>query len=312
MWLITGSRGYLGRHLTHQFNLRGEDFIGIDKKTGHESFFENEIVGNYADQEFIESLLSKYKFTGVVHLAALKDVSEAIRNPTGYLRENFEASVVLFEQLRDHGVNKAVFASSAAVYGNQNTLVGFTESAALIPSNAYGASKVLFENYLEKWVDLTKGSAIALRFFNLGGTCNNIGADFEGANLIPKILRSTKEGKIIEIFGASFPTIDGTAERDYIHVGDVVSAIQETMIRVDSEEGFDAINIGTGVAISVIDVVKELEVHLGSKIAISISNPREGDSFSSIANIAKARDLLRWEPQFEFKDIVASYFDLGK
>lgn len=311
MWLITGSRGYLGRHLTSQLNSMGVTYIGIDRQTGHNLFPEKEIVGDYSNHEFIQRLLLRHNFSGVIHLAALKDVSAAILNPESYLKENLQSSISFFDQLASHGVTKSVFASSAAVYGNQNTEFGFKESDQIAPSNAYGESKALFEEYLKNWTLVTQGSVISLRFFNLGGTFDNLGADLEGTNLIPKILRFANEQKVFGVFGDKFPTNDGTAERDYIHVADVVSAIQKSIEVLGSETGIQTFNIGTGRPISVIQVIEKMTSLLEKKIEITFETARTGDSYRSFANIEKAVEGLGWSPQRSFEDIVSSYEVFG-
>jgi UDP-glucose 4-epimerase len=308
-WLVTGSRGYVGRHLINSFGRSGLRYIGVDQKTGHGTAAvvgENELLGDINDPSFVESLLSRFDFQGVVHLAALKDVSEALREPDKYLQQNLNGSINFLTSVTGSGIDKIVFASSAAVYGNRNTDHGFVESDPLEASNPYSESKIGVENFLMTQSQNTKVKAVALRFFNIGGSVYGIDSDLDCNNLIPRIFRAVERQEDIFVYGNSFPTEDGTAIRDYVHVLDVVSAIQKAINKIDSLSGYNAFNIGTG---SKTSVQKVLDL-MSKKLPLSIIEvaPRSGDSYSSLANIERARLMLEWEPNYNFDQILESYF----
>jgi UDP-glucose 4-epimerase len=308
-WLVTGSRGYVGRHLTNFFGRSGFHYIGVDQKTGHGTSAvvgENELLGDINDPSFVESLLSRFDFQGVVHLAALKDVSEALREPDKYLQQNLNGSINFLKSVTGSGIDKIVFASSAAVYGNRNTDHGFVESDPLEASNPYSESKIGVENFLMNQSQNTKVKAVALRFFNIVGRVYGFDSYLDCNNLIPRIFRAVERQEDIFVYGNSFPTEDGTAIRDYVHVLDVVSAIQKAINKIDSLSGYNAFNIGTG---SKTSVQKVLDL-ISKKLPLSIIEvaPRSGDSYSSLANIERANLVLGWEPNYKFDQILESYF----
>lgn len=309
-WLITGSRGYVGRHLTSRLLREGVDYVGLDKETSH-SLSERdkniECIGDYLDQKFVRTLFENNEITGLVHLAALKDVTEAIENPTLYLESNLEGSISLLNLMEEHNVKKIVFASSAAVYGDQNTHNGFKESDKTIPSNAYGKSKLEFENYLFANGSSLGLSTISLRFFNIGGAERDLLPDLNGSNLIPKLIDSALGKSVFSIFGGAFPTKDGTAERDFVHISDVVDAILKAMNHVATSTGSEIVNVGSGQATSVQTALQEVSDFLNTQIFSEVSQPREGDAYSSFADISTARVLLNWEPKKVFSEIINSY-----
>jgi UDP-glucose 4-epimerase len=311
-WLVTGSRGYVGRHLTDSFGRSGLRYIGVDQKTGHwatSGLRENELLGNINDSSFVANLLSKYDFQGVVHLAALKDVSEALKEPDRYLQQNLIGSMNFLTSVIASGIDKIIFASSAAVYGNRNTDHGFVESDPLEASNPYSQSKIGVENFLMTQSQNAKVEAIALRFFNIGGCVYGIDSDLDCNNLIPRIFRAVERQEDIFVYGNSFPTEDGTAIRDYVNVEDVIEAISCWMVNPGNEESFDVFNVATGRGLSTLQVLKEFEkIHM-EKIQINLLPPRSEEASVSIADISKIIKRFNWNAQKTFEDSVSEVID---
>lgn len=311
VWLISGSRGYVGRNLTRKLKVNGINYIGFDIETEffrEPNFGINEYIGDYCDNRFIRNLLSNHEFVGVIHLAALKNVSDAIVNPDKYILKNYRESITFLDTLVKHQVKRIILASSAAVYGNQNTKDGFRETDKLQASNAYGKSKLDLENYIfngEKFMDC---STIALRFFNIGGAKGKNYSDLSGDNLIPKLLRSLDSSTSFELYGNNFPTKDGTALRDYVHIDDVTEAILSAMVYSENQRGAIAVNIGSGVPTSVLEVIGFIESFSDKKIKIEVADPRIGDSYSSFSSIAAAFELLNWKPSRNISNLIESYF----
>jgi UDP-glucose 4-epimerase len=304
--LITGAAGYLGRHLINHLESIDLECIAIDwSRTKYRSKFFYE--GSYFDLQLLERIFLENKIEGVIHLAALKDVSEALLNPSRYLEENFKGTRSFFEFVSNQGVKKFVFASSAAVYGNLNTLEGHKESGEVEPSNAYGESKLLGEIFLGELCQRTEARGVSLRFFNLGGVKNGIVPDSDGTNLIPKLIRASNLQDEFGIYGGSYATIDGTALRDYVHIEDVVDAIVKSWFYFDTREGHHIFNVGSADPRSVLEVIEAINSITSQKILYSITAPRQGDPYSSFADISKANKNLNWYPQKNFTDLINSY-----
>ena len=310
MWLITGSRGYVGRHLTLLFRSEGIEYVGIDYQSidpldANLDTNSKELEGDFSDELLVTRILIDYPIKGIIHLAALKDVSQAIEYPERYLKENLDTSMSFLNLVSDFNVQKFIFASSAAVYGDKNTLLGFDETDETSASNAYGESKLRFEMFLKEWHKRKSTTVLALRFFNISGASRDLKPDLEGSNLIPLILRSAEKSTALNIFGNNFPTKDGSAQRDYVHVEDVVEAIfLSTKIQ---EPSFEILNIGTGVGTSVFEVVESLNKSFDLDLRLKIQDSRPGDSYSSIAKNDKAKQLLGWVPKRNFSEIIESY-----
>jgi UDP-glucose 4-epimerase len=309
-WLITGSQGYLGRHLTSRFSDLKIPYIGIDKATspiGSSSPRAHEIQGSYTDEFLIEKIFTEYEIEGVIHLAALKDVSDSLKNPKLYMDLNFHESKTFLENCLDLGLSKFIFASSAAVYGNQNTNLGFTEDSPIQVSNPYGESKIEFERFLSYKSQESNFSSVILRFFNLGGSVLGISSDHQGSNLVPKILKAVIAKQEVLVYGNEYPTKDGSAERDYIHIMDVVDAVIKSTKYLGDLKGCEIFNIGSGRAVSVLEVIKMFSEKLDLDISYRVVEGRSGDSFRSFANIDKAASKLEWLPRLGFYDLVTSY-----
>jgi len=301
--LVTGGAGYIGSHANHMLHLAGYQTIVLDnlssgnRKAVSEGTF---IQGDINDKILLNKIFSENSIDAVMHFAAFIDVGESIKNPLKYYQNNVAASLNLFQIMLQHGVNKIVFSSTAAVIGNpiQNLI---DETHACVPINPYGHSKLMVETILQDLAVAYDLHFCILRYFNAAG------GDPEGkrknysdhqSNLIPRILNNLKQGNAtITIFGTDYPTPDGTCIRDYIHIDDLGRAHILAMEHLWKGKS-SLYHLGTGSGYSVRDVIAIAEKVTGKKIHAIEGDRRPGDPPILVANSAKAQRELNWEPRY--------------
>ncbi len=302
--LVTGGAGYIGSHTVHQ--LRAQDFeviVADDLSNGHAASVPSEIlhVCSLFDRAQLTSLMQTEQVDAVIHFAAFIAVGESTREPEKYFHNNTAGSISLFAAMADAGVNKLVFSSTAAVYGNP-TEIPIPETAAINAVNPYGESKVMVEKVLD-WLDATRGlRAIRLRYFNACGANNAAGLgerhDPE-THLIPLILRAVRTGKPVTLFGDDYPTPDGTCVRDYVHVDDLASAHIAAVNHLLNGGASNVFNAGTGQGFSVKEVVTAVEKITGQSVPYIMGPRRDGDPAQLVADSSKLRQTLGWQPKFD-------------
>ena len=302
--LVTGGAGYIGSHTVYQ--LRAQDFeviVADDLSKGHAASVPSDIlhVCSLFDRAQLTSLMQTEQVDAVIHFAAFIAVGESTREPEKYFHNNTAGSISLFAAMADAGVNKLVFSSTAAVYGNP-TEIPIPETAAINAVNPYGESKVMVEKVLD-WLDVTRGlRAIRLRYFNACGANNAAGLgerhDPE-THLIPLILRAVRTGKPVTLFGDDYPTPDGTCVRDYIHVDDLASAHIAAVNHLLNGGASNVFNAGTGQGFSVKEVVTAVEKITGQKVPYIMGPRRDGDPAQLVADSSKLRQTLGWQPKFD-------------
>lgn len=302
--LVTGGAGYIGSHTVYQLKRQGFDVVVVDDLSkGHaENVPEGCLrVLSLFDRERLAALLREERVEAVIHFAAFIAVGESTREPEKYFHNNTGGSISLFAAMADAGVNKLVFSSTAAVYGNPDE-VPIPETAAIRAVNPYGESKVMVEKILE-WLDGTRGlRSVRLRYFNACGANNEAGLgerhDPE-THLIPLILRAVRTGKPMTLFGDDYATPDGTCIRDYIHVDDLATAHIAAVNHLLSGGGSGAFNAGTGRGFSVKEVVDAVEKVTGRKVPYTMGPRREGDPAQLVADSTKLRETLGWRPRYD-------------
>jgi len=306
--LITGGAGYIGSHTCVALLERGYDVVIADnfanssptvlqriREITKRDFRHYEI--DVTDADAVERLFQTHKIDGVIHFASLKSVGESVHKPLEYYRNNLLGTIVVANSCIKYGVRKLVFSSSATVYGDQE--VPLVESMPMhVTTNPYGETKAMSERILTDAARAHPQLAVSLlRYFNPVGAHESglIGESPRGvpSNLMPYITQVAK-GKLkkLHVYGADYPTIDGTGVRDYIHVVDLAEGHIAALERL--EEGVHVYNLGTGQGTSVLQLVKTFEQVNGVKIPYEIVGRRQGDVAESYADVSKAWRELGW------------------
>jgi UDP-glucose-4-epimerase GalE len=272
-------------------------------------------VLDLADTDGLEQLMRSEGVQAVIHFAAFMAVGESVREPELYFSNNVGGSLSLFTAMQRAGVNRLVFSSTAAYYGNPER-VPIPEDAPAAPVSPYGESKVIVEKIL-RWLDQYRGlRGISLRYFNASGADPEAGLGEEHdpeTHLIPLLLRAVATGQPITIFGDDYATPDGTCIRDYIHVSDLAAAHIVALESLLAGGPSGAFNVGTGEGQSVLEVLRAVEEVTGRKVPHTIGPRRAGDPPSLVADSTKLRRTLGWEPRYtEIRDIVATAWEFQR
>lgn len=314
--LITGGAGYIGAHVTEISLLRNQAaFVFDDLSTGSSdrlSVGADLTVHSLQHIAKIERLFNEKGVSGVVHLAAKKRVGESVERPDYYWQENVVGFQNLLEVMLEYGVKNLVFSSSASVYGQpevaSETLI--TEETKCEPINPYGETKLEGERLARKFAEEHGFKVAALRYFNVAGAGRKDLGDRFAYNLIPIVFDAIDRGEQPIVFGDDYETQDGSCIRDYVHVQDLADAHMAAIELVEnSEPGFQAINIGTGVGASVFEVIDMVSEVTGISIEPRIVDRRQGDPASLVADVSKAKEVLDWESKYDLRDIVASAWE---
>jgi UDP-glucose 4-epimerase len=298
--LVTGGAGYIGSVVGALLVESGHDVTVMDDlSTGHADAVPDGarfVVADLLDRAAVLDAMGT-GFDGVVHLAAKSLVGESAREPELYFRHNLGAALNLLEAMRATGVRRIVFSSTAAVYGEPDT-VPITEDSPTRPTNAYGASKLAIDHLLTFAARAHGIAAMSFRYFNVGGAYGRYGERHtEETHLIPRILDvAAGRGEAVEVYGTDYPTPDGTAIRDYIHVEDLAHAHLIAMEAV--EPGRHAVyNLGNGEGFSVRQVIEVTRAVTGLALPTVERPRREGDPARLVASSALARRQLGWAPR---------------
>ncbi|MCX5529989.1 UDP-glucose 4-epimerase GalE [Streptomyces sp. NBC_00006] len=310
-WLITGGAGYIGAHVARAMTEAGERVVVLDNVTsGVPSRLPEAITlvrGSTQDTELVARVCAEHEVTGVLHLAAHKQVGESVEKPELYYRDNVGGLAVLLETVAAAGVHRFVFSSSAAVYGNPD--VGLiTESTATVPVNPYGETKLAGE-WLVRAAGHAHGMATAcLRYFNVAGAAAPELADIGVYNVIPMVFDRLSRGEAPRIFGDDYPTPDGTCVRDYIHVADLAEAHLAAARRLSGPDasGDLTLNIGTGQGASVRELIDLIADVSGNGTPAIVEPRRPGDAPRAVGSSALAEEELGWKAQRGVREMVES------
>jgi len=303
--LVCGGAGYIGSHAVHQLIARGEEVVIVDNlQTGHRGALHPQATfceGDIRDAAALDRIFTERSIEAVIHFAANSLVGESMEQPLLYFNNNVYGMQVLLEAMVRHGVDKIVFSSTAAVYGEPKR-VPIREDDETNPTNAYGETKLTMEKMM-KWVSRADGVRyVSLRYFNAAGALpdGSIGEDHKTeTHLIPLILQvPTGRRSHITIYGDDYPTPDGTCLRDYIHVVDLADAHMCALDYLRRGGESDIFNLGSGSGFSVKEMIAAAEKATGRTIAVEIGARRAGDPAQLIASSEKARTVLGWQPQF--------------
>jgi UDP-arabinose 4-epimerase len=298
--LVTGGAGYIGSHTAKLLAGAGhEPVVFDDMSQGHDWAIKwgPSEQGSLSDRERLADVLARHRVDGVVHFAANALVGESMSNPAKYFRNNTVGTLNLLEAMHEAGVGTIVFSSTCATYGDP-VRVPIDESHPEAPVNPYGESKLMVEKMLRWYGEIHGLRWMALRYFNAAGADpeGEIGEDHDPeSHLIPLVIGAAQGRRPpLRIFGTDYPTPDGTAIRDYIHVTDLGDAHLRALDRLQSGTASQAINLGTGTGHSVREVVDTVSRVSGKKVPVVESPRRAGDPAELVAAPARARDVLGW------------------
>jgi UDP-glucose 4-epimerase len=244
------------------------------------------------------TLLQERRIEAVLHCAARSLVGQSVKEPALYYNENVAGGVALLDAMREAGVDRLVFSSTAAVYGAPER-TPIPEDAALKPVNTYGETKRAFESAMYWYAAAYGLRAIALRYFNVAGASERFGEDHDPeTHVIPTMLRAVETGTPMTVMGTDYETPDGTCIRDYIHVEDLAAAHATTLERTgENGPGLEIFNLGSGSGFSVLDVLNATGRVVGSEVPHTFGPRREGDPPVLVATNDRARDVLGWTPK---------------
>ena len=303
--LLTGGAGYIGSHVALSLIEHGYKVTILDNlKTGHKKLIPKEaefIKCDISDVKKLNLLFKKKNFITLIHLAALIVVEESIKYPKTYIKNNSEKSAKLFKTCIKHGLRNIIFSSTASVYGNRSKLP-LKENTRLSPLNPYALSKVLTEQYLDKLSKENKINYVSLRYFNVAGADPQLRCGLisdKSSHLIKVISEAvTKKRDYVKIFGNNYPTPDGTAIRDYVHVSDVAEAHVLSLEYLLAKKKSVVLNCGYAKGYSVKKILDKANLITENSIKIKIGKRRKGDALSLIANNHKIKKILKWKPKF--------------
>ena len=311
-FLVTGGAGYVGSHLVALLVARGADVVVIDNmRQGHRAAVPpgvRLIEADISDTERLDAVLAEGPWSAVFHFAALSLVGESMREPLRYLLENAAGGMRLVDACVRHGVKKFILSSTANLFGEPER-VPIDETARIDPSSPYGESKLMIERTL-RWADQVHGLRSAcLRYFNAAGADpdGRLGEDHDPeTHLIPLVIDAALGRRgALTVFGADYPTADGTCIRDYVHVTDLAEAHLCALTQLDRRSV--TYNLGNGSGHSVRDVIASVERVLGRKVPMQFGERRPGDPAVLVASSALIQSEAGWTPRFAQLDtIVAS------
>ena len=314
-FIVTGGAGYVGSHLVDMLARLGAEIVVIDNlRQGHRETIPpgaRLVVGDVSDPAVLDPVFADGPWHAVFHFAALSLVGESMREPMRYLRENAGGGFALIDACIRHGVDRFILSSTANLFGEPER-VPIAEDAPITPSSPYGESKLMIEQAL-RWAGSQHGLRSAcLRYFNAAGAdpSGRLGEDHDPeTHLIPLVIDAALgRREALTVFGADYPTRDGTCIRDYIHVTDLCDAHLRALARLD--QGSVTYNLGNGAGHSVLDVVAAVEAVSGRKVPLRFGDRRPGDPAVLVAASDRLRQETGWEPRYaDLGAIVRTAFD---
>jgi UDP-glucose 4-epimerase len=318
--LVAGGAGYIGSHFVKRALEKGHEIVVVDNlSTGHRkaiptavTFYELDV----RDREKLYKVFADEKPDAVVHFAANSLVEESMSEPLKYFDNNTYGMICLLDVMKDTGVKKLIFSSTAATYGVPET-IPIKETDPQVPINPYGESKLQMEHIMA-WADKAYGiKGVALRYFNVAGAAEDgtIGEDHNPeTHLVPNILyAAVGKADKITMFGDDYDTPDGFNVRDYVHPVDLADAHLLAIEYLQREQKSNAFNLGSSTGFSVKQMVDAAEKVVGQPIPQKIGPRRPGDPDTLVADSAKAREVLNWQPQYDdVEKIIATAWNWTK
>ncbi len=308
-WLVTGGAGYIGAHVVRALVQDGASVVVLDDlSTGEADRVDPAaafVQGSVLDRGLVRTTLREHGVTGVVHIAAKKQVGESMADPLLYYRENVEGIIALAEACQAKGVDKVVFSSSAATYGLPDVEL-VDEDTPGVPLSPYGESKLIGEWVLRHCERAYGMRAMSLRYFNVAGAATPEMGDTGVFNLIPMVLERLQAGERPRVFGADYPTPDGTCVRDYVHVADIADAHLVAARALEEGRPGATYNIGRGEGSSVLDVLRVVSEVTGRDTDPEIVERRPGDPARIVASVERIREGLGFTAAHDLRSMVES------
>ncbi|MEM9513437.1 MAG: UDP-glucose 4-epimerase GalE [Actinomycetota bacterium] len=313
--LVTGGAGYIGSHTVRAMTQAGRRVVVLDSLElgdAHAVVDAPLVVGDSSDGDLVRSVCSEYNVNEVVHFAAYKSVGESMHAPAKYWRNNVAGTVELLDACLDAGLERFVFSSSCSVYGNPPR-VPVAEQAPIGPESVYAETKAMVERVLH-WYGVTRGlRSVSLRYFNAAGARfdGRIGEDWTySINLVPIVMKALLlPDHSVSVFGDDYETPDGTAIRDYIHVDDLADGHIRALDYLAGGGASTAINLGTGVGSSVLDVINAASAAAGAAVPYEVVGRRAGDPMATYADPATAQEVLGWSARYGLEEIVRTAYN---
>lgn len=300
--LVTGGAGYIGSVVVDDLIAAGEKVVVLDDLSRgnrgavseQAAFFE----GDICDAKLVRKITSEFEISAAMHFSAFAYVGESVEQPAIYYHNNVSKTVQFLDALIENGVNQIVFSSTCATFG-EPSFIPLNESHPQSPTNPYGRTKLMVEHVLKDYDHAYGLKHVALRYFNAcGATKDRFEQHDPETHLIPLILDAAAgKRESIAIFGTDYPTPDGTAIRDYIHVSDLSQAHILALKYLAGGGVSEQINLGNGAGFSVLEVIENARRVTGREITVREEPRRAGDPSRLIADASKARDILGWDPQ---------------
>lgn len=315
---VTGGAGYIGSHICKELFKKGYTPICFDNLSlGHEYAIKwgPFIQGDLQDKHTLIKAFSQYTPIAVMHFAASAYVQESVQDPEKYYKNNLLSTLNLLEIMKNHKVKDIVFSSTCAIYGTPKK-IPILEEDIKNPINPYGRSKLMIEKILEDYSMAYNIKYASLRYFNAAGADldMDIGEHHENeTHIIPLAIKTAMQKGIFKIFGSSYKTFDKTAVRDYIHVTDLASAHIKALEYILKNKKNISVNLGSGIGTSVLEMVHSIKKYTGLDFTVVYDKKRRGDPPHLLADIQKAKKLLKWSPKYsDLKTIILSAYNWEK
>ncbi len=308
-WLVTGGAGYIGAHVVRALVEDGQDVVALDDlSTGDADRVSPKatlVEGTVRDRDLLRRVLADTGVHGVVHIAAKKQVGESVADPLLYYRENLDGLTALLDACRERGVDRFVFSSSAATYGLPDVDL-VTEDTSGVPLSPYGETKLVGEWLLRDCERAYGLRTMSLRYFNVAGTVSVELGDIGVFNLVPLVFQALTNGVRPKVFGADYPTPDGTCVRDYVHVADIADAHLVAARALDAGAAGRTYNVGRGAGSSVLEVLRVVQEVTGRDTTPEVVDRRPGDPARIVASVDRIREELGFTAHRDLREMVES------